>query len=706
MNTPKERRKKASYSCAPCKRLKIKCDHAIPCSNCIKNNRTEECLNNPAKSLTQFKELIKPNPLFGRITKPIIRKDSPINIQRPQPFQSQFTDIERNDIIKKDILIEDFKDQIAQKTIALDQLIKQNSSLTSTNEELIRRISYFIHMNKKSQPIQELFTVPPNEQDNFQRIDLFKRSMLDILPTQDVIAILTTQFLVYFNENCLINPSYFDSQLQKFWYKFLNNNIIEIDLHWLALLFMILSVSLTSSLNTSVLSSSPFFQHVKQLEKNGIELSLLWFNTARQIITFIRDENDPKLVNIQILLVGSVYCRLVNNLKLFDYFISDSIHELNSMNLIENFDLRNKSDENNLKSIIFWKLANTDTIRSLNSKRIPILTYNSKIPLPSESFQKDQQFRDSDIPSTILFDICKSKLTKHLNKLKIDSLTDNEFEASEFQEILRFDKNYTNEFLGFPEVSKLEKNTALNASPMSLFWLFDIHNLHLFYSITRFKIFQKFLGHSIPYIDTVCLSIVKNIFFPYKVIRKTASLDGDPTFLHEYSKSFDQSIIGGCIIQLLFLIFAKNVNDQHKTLILKDVDMILTDLTFLQQRVLIQTKKCVINEGFRLIKNLKCFIESNMNKKLNSSKKMNLSLLVNNSGVEFSPQSDRLNDVDIIPDQKAIEVSIEKYLGLTSSHDSTVFNRIQDGMIEQLIQTEGFDFRRMDIEDFNLNSYI
>ncbi|CAN3365339.1 hypothetical protein DICA0_F24344 [Diutina catenulata] len=49
MSDTKPKRKRRSYSCGPCKLLKIKCDLQVPvCSSCVKFKRDDKCLSDPA----------------------------------------------------------------------------------------------------------------------------------------------------------------------------------------------------------------------------------------------------------------------------------------------------------------------------------------------------------------------------------------------------------------------------------------------------------------------------------------------------------------------------------------------------------------------------------------------------------------------------------------------------------------------------------
>lgn len=51
--TTKPKRQRRSYSCGPCKLLKIKCDLQIPCTACKKFNRVNRCLLQPPQPPSQ-----------------------------------------------------------------------------------------------------------------------------------------------------------------------------------------------------------------------------------------------------------------------------------------------------------------------------------------------------------------------------------------------------------------------------------------------------------------------------------------------------------------------------------------------------------------------------------------------------------------------------------------------------------------------------
>ncbi|ODQ47494.1 hypothetical protein PICMEDRAFT_15434 [Pichia membranifaciens NRRL Y-2026] len=55
----KKKRFRRSYNCGPCKTHKIKCDMRIPCGNCEKYDRRDECLKDPPNPPTYQQYLIK-----------------------------------------------------------------------------------------------------------------------------------------------------------------------------------------------------------------------------------------------------------------------------------------------------------------------------------------------------------------------------------------------------------------------------------------------------------------------------------------------------------------------------------------------------------------------------------------------------------------------------------------------------------------------
>jgi hypothetical protein len=57
--TMKKKRFRRSYNCGPCKRHKIKCDMQIPCGNCLKYNRVDNCKNEPPNPPTKEQYRLK-----------------------------------------------------------------------------------------------------------------------------------------------------------------------------------------------------------------------------------------------------------------------------------------------------------------------------------------------------------------------------------------------------------------------------------------------------------------------------------------------------------------------------------------------------------------------------------------------------------------------------------------------------------------------
>ncbi|WWC98838.1 hypothetical protein V866_005731 [Kwoniella sp. B9012] len=40
----KKRKQRPHYSCEDCRRLKMKCDRKVPCSNCVRRHREAQCI--------------------------------------------------------------------------------------------------------------------------------------------------------------------------------------------------------------------------------------------------------------------------------------------------------------------------------------------------------------------------------------------------------------------------------------------------------------------------------------------------------------------------------------------------------------------------------------------------------------------------------------------------------------------------------------
>ena len=55
----KKKRHRRSYNCGPCKKHKIKCDTRIPCGNCLRLNRIDQCMKAPATAPTEEQITIK-----------------------------------------------------------------------------------------------------------------------------------------------------------------------------------------------------------------------------------------------------------------------------------------------------------------------------------------------------------------------------------------------------------------------------------------------------------------------------------------------------------------------------------------------------------------------------------------------------------------------------------------------------------------------
>ncbi|KAL4901553.1 hypothetical protein BDW74DRAFT_187209 [Aspergillus multicolor] len=70
--TKKQRRQRPSHSCAECRRLKMKCDRKVPCSNCVRRRRVEFCTPAPSRFVAHN----PPEKVRRSDVRPVQRQDS------------------------------------------------------------------------------------------------------------------------------------------------------------------------------------------------------------------------------------------------------------------------------------------------------------------------------------------------------------------------------------------------------------------------------------------------------------------------------------------------------------------------------------------------------------------------------------------------------------------------------------------------------
>jgi hypothetical protein len=407
------------------------------------------------------------------------------------------------------------------------------------------------------------------------------------------------------------------------------------------------------------------------------------------------------------------------NFKLFDVLLAESVNQVYSLKLHEPDQYPGSLVEVELKKRALWSVIGSDTLRSFELRKTPMLC-ETKFPVPLNLYDHNLGAGhldeiDLEIPTDTSFDILKVKFLKLLNKFKLRTIIV-EDPYLQFQELLNFDHVYADEYLKLPWFAKLDKNDQIPRG-LSIHLLFELSELHLFHSVTRFKVLQKFLTNSLPYIDQISLNLVKNMFVPHKKLKLILNPVSEALLMCQHCTTLDQSFIGGCIVQLLFLILVQKVSEDDRNLIMRDVDMVVADLVSVEEQML--NESSIVLEAIRVIDQLRSFVRNSSGNSLSRSEvtesslseklvtdKMNVNALVNDSGTEnaaFSTVQEPVNVSSITSQLDTVDSTLRKCEQILAQNPG-FFETFEEGFISDL-QRKIKGLTSGDIDDFKIRGY-
>ncbi|KAH3672183.1 hypothetical protein WICMUC_004412 [Wickerhamomyces mucosus] len=697
ISNSRKRKPKESYSCSPCRRLKLKCDHKRPCSSCMKSNRVEECLQNPAKSLTQFKELIKPNTSFGKIKKTMVPTRSK-SLMFSSSFDSNSFLIDANsgELSINSIQAPYHGPQFLQSHVDNNSinLIDQNKFLNRRIEELNQRIEELSnHLN-----YQSYLNSSPKFVDVYQmdqhKIDLLKSFALkSILPPKDKVDFLKEYFIIHsIDQGHTIHIPTFENQYNIFWSMMSNPQaVVNIDPLWVSLLFAILATSMVF-IPASYINSNPVMAQYFQNEEFSSPLHASWFKTSRQILLSYVDHSKPtRLIQLQLFSIYKIYLIFTNQLNLLDKLLAQSVMDCYQLQLYSPISFnRINFLEAELRKRLWWDICSYDTERALCLKRRPLIQSNkSNVPFPGncddiELNEKSCSSKELQFFTDCTFSIFQAKIFKIVNE--IFNIYDEENEELKFKVLYSIDKRLYDIETDLPPYFKL-KTEEIKLSSMARSVIFQGGLIQTELSIHRFRLYESYLKFPIDTTSIpmkVCQSTINSLFIPFKIFLSVFQLNKEPGFHLQLHK-----LLAIIIIHLSTL--ATNVlnNELSKQDSQAAIDFIMR---MLSQRDLYITPRCLAN-------NLELLIDLKLRADRVSSspdqQKMNINSLIIEPGLITKRQSLVYNKSElsaIYNDKILLNSTLRQITQISRNFGDTKFQGTDNNLLNKNLFESSIDY--------------
>lgn len=603
--------KKITYACGPCRKLKIRCDHNVPCKNCQEKNRVSECLQLPAKAVTGKRKLSQPNYSFKRVRS--LESASVVSVSTVNKLNMKNTPSEG---LKKGELPQNI-DTLASALSAEYEINSRYANVSSSEVNTMKTIIGSGHITDKNvshfpQKIGDsllrlldlLGTTTKNRENLLKMVFI---SAIQLLPSRRVATCLKNYFLQYVDYIYhSLHYTTFNEQFEEFFDGLETKNYAHIDVLWLSLLFLILSAALIHLPKDFSLKKEELFgfQDMEKV-KNMVET---WSSLSIKLFYLGRDDKKPRLLELQIFSVFQIYAYATKQTEKLSLFLSMSVNTAYALKL-NNADYScSNSLRQELGRRLWWDVCGCDTFLALCKGRVPLIrSYHSTVPFPKNANDKDIgkdfiEVSDSNVPTDNSFNIHRAKMMKILNGIfEIDEFNVNNFEQYThsghlLEQLTKIDSELCSYLNGLPWYFKL--NHRGNLPEMTNNRLrFQFHMLHICICVHRIRIYRAYLDYDIPIAWNVCLSAASSMLNVYKKLKESFPIDrnipstnGELLFANNsispyYSAMIHQTFTGSVSQTMLLLkLIKKNQCNRYfegkgiQSLLFKDVEMFLKDL--------------------------------------------------------------------------------------------------------------------------------
>jgi len=612
--------KKTTYACGPCRRLKIRCNHHIPCQNCIEKNRVSECLEWPAKAITGKRKLTQRNYGFKRVRS--LESASAVSASTANKLNSRSsTSTSFNVPLKRSqegALPHNINVPVFTILNKPDSGYANTYSTESKTTKINSGSDHILHNTVSHQPqrlggalfhLLDLLGTTSKNRNSLLRIVFISATQL--LPSRKISTCLKDYFLQYVDY--IYHPLHyktFNEQFEEFFDNLETKNYAHIDVLWLSLLYLVLAAALIHLPKELTLKKEELFgfQNIEKVEK----VIQTWSSLAIKLFHLGRDDKKPRLLELQIFSVFQIYAYATKQTEKLSLLLSMSVNTAYALKLNKADYECSNSLRQELRRRLWWDICGCDTFLALCHGRVPLIrSYHSTVPFPQNSNDKDIgedfiEVSDNNIPTDNSFNIHRAKMMKILNGVfEIDEFNVNTFEHYDhsshlLEQLTKIDSELCSYLNDLPWYFKLDHHGNLPEMTNNRL-RFQFHILHICICVHRIRIYRAYLDYDIPIAWNVCLSAASSMLNVYKKLKESYPIDpnvpstnGEFLFACNgispyYSAMIHQTFTGSVSQTMLLLkLIKKNQCSRHfggkglQSLLFNDVEMFLKDLECLK----------------------------------------------------------------------------------------------------------------------------
>ncbi|KAL6251595.1 hypothetical protein RBB50_001805 [Rhinocladiella similis] len=559
-------------SCRPCRERKVRCNRTIPCQSCVRHKCEESCQPYQLKRTQEAKVPI------SRILGPVRRAQSAaqetqssVRIQTLTPESSIGYD--RGG--QREHGSREPQSNVSYQVQAPSAIIPSAIDTAGLAELTVEAL----HTHNNLQSLQkghQLTTVPPLFAGAGIGLSTSEKIAWQIhlagsLPSRSHCDL----FVAYFFESInwiyqAIHAPSFHQKYASFW----EDPVKDIDLVWLALLYVLISLT-ALYIDPSACESVSY--DTSNIRNNGH----LWFRLSRQALHAGEYDSRPCLTQIQVFIQSQSYWYATKAVEALNSAMGQAIRCAQAIHLDKDrAPATNVASE--LRHRLWWDLCCSDTYQALCLDRQPLIqAHLSDVPLPQNCEDCDItsttiNCRPLEEPTVMTVHVLRARLFKTFSKL----YANNASASSSYDEVCAIDREIltiVNHFPWFLKTYADQGQSTVVISPTlppaydHIQW--QHHLIHNSICVQRIRMYRPFLRS--PFHNdcwSKCIEAIEGAFAVYHAIRDT-----DPVRFQRSQKMLVQSyqIFCSAVSIAVFLLVERPAIPSRMQ---SDIEIVIQDL--------------------------------------------------------------------------------------------------------------------------------
>ncbi|KAJ9634999.1 hypothetical protein H2204_005954 [Knufia peltigerae] len=554
---PRHIPRRVPLSCDPCRKRKLKCDRAVPCSTCSRYNREDLCLLNPApprgkrinshpKQRTQSQPqcTVEAHNASQTAGAAALERSSPQGLGNlSSQVWSETPSYEITEFVADVPVTEERRGpgqsvEKVQAVTAAQPLSSSHQQLFTAGDSSTSRSDGAVNiLFPQNLPLLQLSSgVDGSFMDSliFSDNDMqWKKLLVKFLPTRTQADVLLSYFIEHINWLFqTVHVPTFRKEYSKFW----DGEVKDVDLPWMSLLFTILSLS--------ALYIPVDVAEVVGLRRDSIrKYSHIWHRACLQALQAGNYEGKPTLSQLQTFSITQLYWYATNNIETINSRMGQAVRNAQALGLDKDHTpARNVAEA--MRHRLWWDLVDSDTFQSICLDRPPLIQVHlTNVPLPLNCDDLDlgldfARARTMNEPTVMSMNIYRARIFRLLNR----ALVIGPSQLQSYNSVVEIDRKLLkiiDELPWYFQLDHEEKAKTFSAAHEFLTW--QNHILRTCVSTQRVRMYRPFLDSVTSAFDT-CIGAVEDALATYRTLRRNEPIVTQQKFYPQAYQIFSVAV--------------------------------------------------------------------------------------------------------------------------------------------------------------------